>query len=155
MKKYVLTISALLLLNSCVSQNMPAWEELPGEKCTLKTYRRSLVRKATPSSAGEKTVKLRETEEEKFRFYLQQFTEDTAETDRYQFADNHLIVRGEQYAAQTALKGQHFSLFFVDDEVILSIGKKERKQYARKATAEDREILNILRKRSDSRSMRR
>lgn len=148
MKKYVLTITALFLLNSCVWQNMPDWEELPGEKCTLKTTRRSLVRKTNSSNAGEKAVKLRESEEEKLRHYLQKFTEETPEA-------NKLNMQGEQYATtQTVLNGQYFTLTYVADEVILSIGKKERKQYVRKATAKDTEILSILRKRSDSRALR-
>ena len=155
MKKYVLTITALFLLNSCVWQNMPDWKELPGEKCTLKTTRRSLVRKTNSSNAGEKAVKLRESEEEKLRHYLQKFTEETPEANKAQHDANKLNMQGEQYATtQTVLNGQYFTLTYVADEVILSIGKKERKQYVRKATAKDTEILSILRKRSDSRALR-
>lgn len=140
MKKCVLTISALFLLNSCVSQDMPNWEELPGEKCTLRTHRRGLM--STPAGTGEKNVRLRDSEAEKLRLYLQKFTEEAE--------SSHVT-----YAPQTILNGEYFTLNFCTDVVVLNIGKSAKKQYVKKRTAADNELLRILRKRSDSRSMRR
>ena len=139
MKKSVIAVSALFLLNACVWQSMPDWEDLPGKNCTLSTHRRSLM--PTTTGADEKSVRLRDSEAEKLRSYLQQFTEKE---------ESSLVT----YAPQTVLQGEYFTLNFCTDVVVLNIGKSSRKQYVKKRTAADNELLRILRKRSDSRAMR-
>lgn len=88
-----------------------------------------------------KTVNLRESEQDAIRLYLQEFTQTGTPT----------FVT---HAPGTVFLGEHFSLNFKPTEVVLNIGKNERVQYARPRTRKDDEMLQLLRKRSDSRQLK-
>lgn len=140
MKKSLLSVLAMVGLSCCVQQNMPAWEDLPGDNCTLSVISPRLL-KTKSDAAPAKHVTLRESEKEQVRAYLREFTE--------QGERSHAA-----YPQRTVFSGEYFSLNFVEDWVILSIGKKERTQYARHITQQDKDMRQLLRKRSDSRALK-
>ena len=135
MKKCLLSVLAMVGLSCCVQQSMPAWEDLPGDNCTL-----SVVSPRRLQST--KFVTLRESEKEQVRAYLREFTEQGE-------------ITHAAYPQRTVFSGEYFSLNFVEDWVILSIGKKERTQYARHITQQDKDMRQLLRKRSDSRALKK
>ncbi len=141
MKKSLLSVLAMVGLSCCVQQSMPAWEDLPGDNCTLSVVSPRLLKTKADAASSAKPVTLRESEKEQVRAYLREFAE--------QGERSHAT-----YAQRTVFSGEYFSLNFVEDWVILSIGKKERTQYARHITQQDKDMRQLLRKRSDSRALK-
>lgn len=143
MKTWQYASVIVALLSSCIQQSMPDWDDLPGENCSLVTFRLLSARAdaALLTEQGKK-VTLRESEKARLRDYLRLFTEEAQAT----------VVT---YAPRTVLYGEDFSLNFQTDTVILSIGKGNRNQFARPIGEADKEILQLLRKRSDSRVLKR
>lgn len=125
----------MVMLGACQWQQMPAWESIPGNDSKLTRYRLGMPKGHT------KTVNLRESEQEAVRVYLQELTQTGTPT----------FVT---HAPGTVFQGDYFSLNFKPKEVVLNIGKHERAQYARPRTEKDDEMLQLLRKRSDSRRMK-
>ncbi|MBE6420142.1 MAG: hypothetical protein E7031_08425 [Akkermansiaceae bacterium] len=141
MKMRYLTVLAVLGLCCCVQQRMPAWESLPGENCTLATYRLMPAKPAPADAVPGKKVALRESEKEHMRTYLREFTEQGQ-------------ISLATYAPRTVLYGDYFTLNFHPDLVILNIGKEDRTQYVRPISQQDQDLLKLLRKRSDSRALK-
>lgn len=142
MKRHLAAILAVLMLNACQWQTMPEWSDVPGQQCRLITHRIGV--RVSPVDATQnqgRIVTLRESEEQKLRAYLQQFVE-----------------KGQRnyntYAPRTVLYGHAFSLNFLTDTVVLNIGTGNQSQYIRPRGAEDDAMLQLLRKRSDSRSLK-
>ena len=142
MKRNLAAILAVLMLNACQWQTMPEWSDVPGQQCRLITHRIGV--RVSPGDATQnqgRIVTLRESEEQKLRAYLQQFVE-----------------KGQRsyntYAPRTVLYGHAFSLNFLTDTVVLNIGAGSQKQYTRPRGAADDAMLQLLRKRSDSRSLK-
>lgn len=147
MKRHLAAILAVLMLNACQWQTMPEWSDVPGQQCRLITHRIGVrvsrgdgVHYKESENKG-RIVTLRESEEQKLRAYLQQFVE-----------------KGQRsyntYAPRTVLYGHAFSLNFLTDTVVLNIGTGSQKQYTRPRGAADDAILQLVRKRSDSRSLK-
>ncbi len=141
MKKCLLSVLAMVGLSCCVQQSMPAWEDLPGDNCTLSVVSPRVLKTKSDATDAAKKVTLRESEKELVRDYLREFTEQGE-------------ITHATYAPRTVFSGEDFSLNFVEDWVILSIGKKERTQYARRMTQQDKDMRQLLRKRSDSRALK-
>ncbi len=143
MKMRWFTLVAGALLSSCIYQGLPDWADLPGDNCSLVTHR-LLTARADSSLAGNhgKKVTLRESEQAELREYLRVFTEQAEPSPA-------------TYAPRTVLYGDDFSLNFQMDMVILNIGEGNRHQYVRPITAADKDMLQLLRKRSDSRALKR
>lgn len=145
MNKWGRTCIAMVLLTGCLQQNMPTPEELPGKECKLVTNRLLAPVMATQNQDTLKTGKpiaLRESEEERLRQYLAEFTK----TGQISYTT---------YAPRTVLYGEYFTLNFQQNTVILSIGKKEKTQYERARRAEDDAMLKLLRKRSSAHAISR
>ena len=142
MKQCLLSVLAMVGLSCCVQQNMPAWEDLPGDNCTLSIVSPRVLKTKSDTTASAKKVILRESEKETVRDYLREFTEQGE-------------ITHATYPPRTVFSGEYFSLNFVEDWVILSIGKKERTQYARRITQQDKDMRQLLRKRSDSRALKK
>lgn len=143
MKAWVATIVGMGMLSGCIQQGLPAGDDLPGEDCRLVTHRLMLPKE--PRSEGEvgnqgKQVVLRDSEESTLREYLVKFMQEGRAS----------VVT---YAPRTVLYGEYFSLNFHGDKVILNIGYGERRQFERKRTREDEQMLRLLKKRSDSRRL--
>ena len=143
MKMRWFTMAAVTLLSSCLFSGMPDWDDLPGEECSLVTHR--LLTSRADSALMEnkgKQVTLRESEKADLREYLRLFTEQ---------AELSVVT----YAPRTVLYGEYFYLNFQTDKVILNIGEGNRRQYVRPMTEADKNMLQLLRKRSDSRALKR
>lgn len=132
MKAWVATIVGIGMISGCIQQGLPTGDDLPGENCRLMTL---------PLMQQPKQVVLRDSEMATLRDYLVTFTQEGTAS----------VVT---YAPRTVLYGDHFSLNFHGDKVILNIGYGERRQFERKRTREDEQILKLLKKRSDSRRLR-
>ena len=147
MKRHFAALLAILMLNACQWQTMPEWSEVPGPQCRLVTHRIGVRVSQEDAVNGKGTdskgrvVTLRESEEQKLRAYLQQFVEE-GQRDY------------NSYAPRTVLHGNAFSLNFLTDTVVLNIGTGEQAQYVRPRCTEDDTMLYLLRKRSDSRSLK-
>ena len=143
MKTWQYASVIVALLSSCIQQSMPDWDDLPGENCSLVTFRLLYARTDTGLlTAQGKKVTLRESEKARLRDYLRHFTEQAQPT---------MVT----YALRTVLYGEDFSLNFQTDKVILNIGSGNRRQYVRPMTEADKDMLQLLRRRSDSRALKR
>lgn len=143
MKMRWFTLAAVALLSSCLFSGMPDWEDLPGDDCSLVTHRLLTSRADTSLMENQgKKVTLRESEKADLREYLRLFSEQ---------AEVSMVT----YAPRTVLYGEDFSLNFQTDKVILNIGAGNRRQYVRPMTEVDKDMLQLLRKRSDSRALKR
>ncbi len=125
-----------------MQQGLPNWGDVPGAECSLVTHRLHLpLADAAASKHQGKPVRLRDSEAEQLRNYLIAFTEQG-------------VKSVDTYAPATVLYGEHFSLNYRQDIVVLNIGRGERTQYARPITQADKDMLKLLRKRSDSRTLK-
>lgn len=125
-----------------MQQGLPDWDDVPGAECSLVAHRLRLplANAAAPSQQG-KLVRLRDSETEQLRNYLRSFTEQGS-------------ISVASYAPGTVLYGEYFSLNYQQELVILNIGRGERVQYVRPLTQADKDMLKLLRKRSDSRTLK-
>lgn len=142
MKLRVAALIVICTLSSCMQQGLPDWEDVPGAECSLVAHRLHLplADAAAPNHQG-KPVRLRDSETEQLRNYLRMFTEQ---------GDVSVV----SYAPATVLYGEYFSLNYRQDIVVLNIGRGERTQYVRPITQADKDMLKLLRKRSDSRTLK-
>lgn len=143
MKTWVSAVVALGMLSGCIQQGVPHRDDLPGAECRLVTHRLVMPQMSSteqdPETLGKK-VALRESEEAQLRDYLVRFTEQ---------APRSIVT----YAPRTVLYGETFALNFHSDKVILNIGYGTRQQFERARTREDDNMLKLLKKRSNSRTL--
>lgn len=142
MKRPGIILAVVLLLSSCLWQGQPNWEKIPGKECKLVTHRLALPQTAESGTQQGKIVALRESEARQLRDYLLRFTESGMLTE-------------DRFAPKTVLIGSEFELNFQHKQVILRLGSGTGKQYVRLRTAEDDAMLQLLRKRSDSRQLKK
>lgn len=140
MKKLLLFLTVLLLPLSCTQVAEVDWAAVPGSSNYVLDYHAGGIPR-------QKKVALREAELLQLRDYLQAFVQEGKST---------LVT----YAPGLVLSGEYYALNFLHNGelVVLNIrqqGEAVSRQFVRKRSAVDDALLELLHRRSQTRSLRR
>ena len=138
MKKVFLPLATAVLLASCSQQADINWDVLPGSTNYVLEYGESGIPR-------QKKVNLREQELEQLRTYMQELV-------------NEGNISPVTYAPATVLSGENYSLNFNRELIILNIWNEENKdgcQFTRKRTQSDDDLQELIRRRTNSRKLKR
>ena len=138
MRSYLTAIAAALLLVGCSQVGEMNWAVMPGADSYVLEY-------GTGRLPRQKKVNLRESEKALLRTYAQELAEEGE-------------ITPVTYAPQFVLSGEHYSLNFGQDVVVLNIWQADGsngRQFSRRRCPADDEVLALLRRRTAERTLRR
>ena len=137
MKRYFAILSGLLFTAACNQVAGPDWAALPGAESYVLEYGTGVPR--------QKKLSLRESEKTLLRSYMQELADEGSSIP-------------VSYAPQYVLSGADFSLNFGQDVVVLNLrsaGNTPGGQFARPRRESDNAVLDLLRRRTSTRSLPR
>ena len=137
MKRYFAILSGLLFTSACNQVAGPDWAALPGAESYVLEYGNGVPR--------QKKLTLRESEKTMLRSYMQELADEGSTIP-------------VSYAPQYVFSGADFSLNFGQDIVVLNLRSAEGTpggQFARPRSESDTAVLDLLRRRSSTRSLSR
>ncbi len=137
MKHIITALVTAVLLAACAQVAEPDWSTLLGADNYVLDYGGGVPR--------QKKLRLRESEKEMLRHYMAELVEEGATTPVNQ-------------VPQVVLSGMNYSLNFGQDAVVLKLSGTDGaagRQYARPRRAADATLLELLRRRTSTRTLRR